>query len=810
MAQQISADEALSNALATLQKGRNKIKSNAAVKQQYHLVHTQMTAATSSVAAPLYYVFEHADGGCIVASSDQRTKPLLGYIESGTYADAMNVPAFRYWSEVSQRGLEQELSEKSTEKPLNLKGAKVPEQTITDELNGVTFVIPGSEDLFSTTIPVAVPPLLGDINWNQGTPFSNNCPMLNAGYHAVTGCVATAMAMIMKYHEWPDVGEGSHSYQCVNEGEGINTTLSADFSRSHYDWSNMLDYYGEGAYTDKQASAVAKLLSDIGISVDMSYGSSSGTYHNLAVAALANHFRYNKSMRSLNRSDYTREEWYRLICNDLAEKRPVLMGGTNYSELAGHEFVLDGYDATGLVHVNWGWGGLSNGYFSLDYMNPSSQGIGGSNGGYAGDPQICVGLAPDRTGTSEGTPELYNYGFSLDYDGDQFTFCAINNGQQPYEGQIGVIVMRNDGEGHSTFFREKYYYTSAFEFGDYLYPKFSLNDLGITPEAVGNDCMAIYPVYEKDGRHVVFHSSQPSSGCAYVYWDDYYQDLMFDYGASAKLTPRMESAETVRTYEGYDAVIRVTVSVPEGSSEMACPVLGLVYDPDSGDNVAQVYTSCVIGSGETRNLEFIVPRDRLSVGKTYGFVPLYYLEGSYYEMENTEEFLFSIQLNTAADCSYVSTQLDETTVVKGKTLSGSFVFDNTGGYTENQYVIFIYGSDQNENIYGDDYGGYIAYGHYGVENGHNVIPFSDTVNLAPGYYVGQVYDYDAKEQLDLLFFRVQAPGDVNGDNVVNLNDVKALEEMVAGQRPKSSLGDVNGDNAVTVGDISALAKKMKD
>ena len=224
----------------------------------------------------------------------------------------------------------------------------------------------------------AIKPLL-TTKWNQHSPYNLLCPYDEKNdAPSVTGCVATAMAQIMKYHEYP----------------------------SAYDWSLMKDEYDSG---DESAAAqeVAKVMKDAGASVYMKYSAivSSASVDGIS-EAFRNTFGYSISTELVYRAYFTAQEWDELIYSNLENKMPVYYGGTaididdskGYLQgvEAGHGFVVDGYDGKGLYHVNWGWGGLSDGFFLLSLLDPDNQGAGGTSGseGYTIKASAIVGIKP--------------------------------------------------------------------------------------------------------------------------------------------------------------------------------------------------------------------------------------------------------------------------------------------------------------------------------------------------------------------------------------------------------------------------------
>ena len=196
----------------------------------------------------------------------------------------------------------------------------------------------------------------------------------------------------MRYWKWPVQGNGSHSYSW----NGI--TLSVNFGSATYDWDNMLPNY-TGEYTEDQANAVAQLMYHAGVACNMSYSSdASSAYTENMGNGMINYFRY--------KSNGYHTQWYTslslseintMFIEDLLAGRPILMGGAAADRQSGHEFVCDGIDADGLFHINWGWGGSSNGFFALSALDPDQQGIGGSasGSGYSNDIDFMIGLEPD-------------------------------------------------------------------------------------------------------------------------------------------------------------------------------------------------------------------------------------------------------------------------------------------------------------------------------------------------------------------------------------------------------------------------------
>lgn len=233
-----------------------------------------------------------------------------------------------------------------------------------------------------------VEPLLGQTAWNQEWPYNLLCPLYDGLQPSATGCVATAMAQVMYYYRWPEQGQGQHSYRASKLG-----TLSADFGQTRYDWDQMLPRYDSTASVASQ-QAVAQLMLHCGIAVDMTYGESSGANDTDVPPALTTYFGYNPDIHYRQRRHYTLTEWLTIIHEELLAGRPVLAYGASRS--GAHAYVFDGMDADGMIHINWGWGGMSNGYFAPIDLTPPAQGTGGSASGYNMEQRIVTDIQPLR------------------------------------------------------------------------------------------------------------------------------------------------------------------------------------------------------------------------------------------------------------------------------------------------------------------------------------------------------------------------------------------------------------------------------
>ena len=318
-----------------------------------------------------YYIFNFADhAGYAVVGGDDRMPAIVGYSDRGT----LNTDSL----------------------PENLKSFLAAYKATVEAVekgdsSAVKNVKAAMKRVAGSYTPVS--PLLGEIVWNQSAPFNNLCPKYDGEHTAVTGCVATAMAQIMRYWKYPSsLLEDIPAYT----SQGYNIPIESIQKGIGYDWDNMLENYND-SYTPEQAVAVATLMQHVGASVKMQYGSQSGAYDKDVVSALTQYFGYDKNIiKFLERANFEWEDWNKILQDELGKKRPIYYSGQSSS--GGHAFVCDGMDADGYYHINWGWGGTSNDYFDITILNPNVRGAGASasSNGYNNYNLAIVGIVPDE------------------------------------------------------------------------------------------------------------------------------------------------------------------------------------------------------------------------------------------------------------------------------------------------------------------------------------------------------------------------------------------------------------------------------
>lgn len=283
-------------------------------------------------------ILGNEQSGFVIVNNDDQFPAVIGY---SRYSFDTMPPAFEWYIDAADKSIQARIN------------------------SGAYYdLIPPSADF-----PSSVNSLV-KTTWDQGKPYNKFCPGGNGGSSRLypTGCVATALAQIMNYHQYPERGIGDHQYS-FKPADGDGRILYANFGETYYDWGNMLDDYSK-AYTDEQADAVATLMLHCGVAVEMGYtASGSGSYGQEACLGIKKFFGYNKNARLYTRSFYTAESWMQMVYDELSNNRPIYYAGASESG-GGHAFVVDGYDQDGMVHVNWGWGGSYNGMYDIALLNP--------------------------------------------------------------------------------------------------------------------------------------------------------------------------------------------------------------------------------------------------------------------------------------------------------------------------------------------------------------------------------------------------------------------------------------------------------
>lgn len=366
--------------------------------------------------------------GAVIVSNGKDAVPVLGY--TFDYHAKKELPCgYKWWLEA----INQSLSKNN-----NLKVVIAP----------------------PSNFPSKVEPIL-TCHWHQNSPYNSLCPK-----NTIAGCVAIALAQILYTYKYPVHGLGQKSYIWKDQ------TLSANFENTYYDWEHMLDKYSNKSYTDQQKYAVSELVYHCGVAVSMYYGFNASSASNTSIRyALINHFDYQTETYKC-RSSYSNEEWMKMIFSDLSQGKPIAYKGENEEGQTGHAFVLDGYDAKGLIHVNWGWGGSEDGYYDLSLIWSHNQ-------------EMIHGITPQ------------------DNTIDKNTYLSV---QHAMNGSIQMVVEKEESYEYKLEPADGWHIHSVTFNGKDVTSELTIDNDYKTPVITANSSLNV--AYEKTGSKIVLNESQ--------------------------------------------------------------------------------------------------------------------------------------------------------------------------------------------------------------------------------------------------------------------------------------------------------------
>lgn len=308
----------------------------------------QQNSSGSTETATSYYVFDNgADKGFTIVSGDDELPEIVGYSAHGNSENLMKTEGCAAFLKAYQKFV-------AAFTQGDAKARKILAEQRALKTDG-------------RYQQSKIAPLLGDIAWDQLTPYNKLCPKYKDSKLSATGCVATAMAQVMMYYQYPKELKATIPAYTTTTNK---LKIKAISKGKKYDWDNMLPTYTQGKYNTTQANAVAKLMFHCGAAVQMDYGESSGAW--VLPEDMSTYFGYDADLlQEVYRSFYTLAEWKEILDRELEAKRPILYGGAASDE-SGHQFVCDGSDGEGLYHINWGWSGYSDGYFDITSLTLQS------------------------------------------------------------------------------------------------------------------------------------------------------------------------------------------------------------------------------------------------------------------------------------------------------------------------------------------------------------------------------------------------------------------------------------------------------
>lgn len=407
-----------------------------------HFVESRSVASVrGEVSSDAFYVFNVDNGGgYVIVSGDDRTTEILGYSKTGNL-DMDHLPEnLKWWLDGYARQIEALGTSVNPVKTAKTRGAGEPK--------------------------AAIDPMV-QTKWDQDYPYNMWCPDYkgrkreDAGFATdddgvyskknicVTGCVATAMAQIMYFWQYPETCPAIDEYNTKLHGWAMDALPGTTFK-----WTQMKKIYN-GNEEGETVEAIAELFRYCGQAVGMNYDKD-GSDASVSPKVLAEVFGYSKNIREIYRDPYSTSQWEDMVYGELAAGRPVLYSGK--ADIGGHQFIVDGYDGNGLFHMNWGWGGMSDDYFVLSLADPKIQGAGGANSAFQFDQSALFGVEPGsseevltpqiKSDISKMATETYNRAsISSDFTGVQLNGAFyINYNIEPTENSdvlVGWALCQN-------------------------------------------------------------------------------------------------------------------------------------------------------------------------------------------------------------------------------------------------------------------------------------------------------------------------------------------------------------------------------
>jgi len=722
MAKSRTQSEAYQIANSNKIKSLNGAKKASATNEQLVIAYSKSSKNKDGKLIASYYVFNKSNNaGFVIVSGDDRAKQILGYSDEGSF-DQNNLPEnFKYWLSLYENEIMQlpsmEVSiPNATQQIVNSQPLKTP-------------------DVFN--FEPSISPLLGQIKWDQDAPYNDLCPLIppENTSRSVTGCVATGMAQVMKYHEWPVTGTGSKTY--TTSTHEIN--LSVNFANTTFDWANMADTYSDSS-TTAQKSAVATLMYNCGVAVEMDYAESSGAYTTDMAKALRDNFGYDPNLQQYYRNYYSRTEWEDKIKSELNAFRPVLYAGQ--SSEGGHLFVCDGYDSNNLYHINWGWSGTSNGYFELSALNPSTHGVGGGVGGFNSGQDIVVGVQKPTSSLPSYllfmSDTLQTNVKTLALSGN-VTITATdmyNRGVNNYGAKFTVGLYDNSG----IFIQTVASTTSTTINSNYGY---SSIDKIVTLPTLANGTYRLYYIYKESSATAWTIVRAPVGTSNYVQVTVNNNLATFDSTPTA-VYPNLQLTNLSvvgNIYQNQNAEyhLSITNSGAEYNSAMI-----LYLESKTDEDVYEILTTDQINiiNGETKDFT-ITAKTTLAPGEYY--LSVVYDPLNNYDVMSTGDVLGTSILKSILATPTQAPALSLTTAISFPDASHVYkstaqltaVVQNTGGLFDNKMIAFIFPSTGGQSLT------YSGYQDVLIDNGlTKTVKFNNPIDLSAGNYKIGVYYYN--------------------------------------------------------------------
>lgn len=768
-----------------------------------------------------FYIF-NAEGknGFVVVSGDDRTEPILGYSDQGEISMENMPENLKYWLECYE----------------------VQMKTLNQAKSA------GSRGVIQSASRAAVAPLI-QTKWDQFEPYNLMCPdgsykdFDESGYNAAnrcaTGCVATAMAQVMYYHQWPKSCGAIDQYSIGyydDKWNFIETHRVKGLPATIFKWDKMKTVYGKNE-TGEATDAVAELMRYCGQAVSMDYGLSMNGGSSAYVSAwdMVTNFNYSKKAKGVYRMFYSVADWEDLIYQELANGRPVLYGGS--SATGGHQFICDGYDGNGLFHFNWGWSGGSDGFFVLSLANPQELGSGGGTNtdGFSYLQDAIIGLMKPTEGEVE-TPAIYGL------IADDASWVTEYSRSSAAENFMGVELPRLIFMEYSYLGKNEVWPDYALDYAWGLYQNGSLVDVYGTASTTLTDGggnwrqdVAIVDLGAgwADGTYMLrqVYRSQDSDAWMPCEMSGGNGDYLAVSYIKATVSGNTLTLSKAKEDDLSSDIIVNSVSFSPSSIETGRAVevtVNLTNNDDAFQELICLWlgdemTTLVCGSvepGKTGNVKLhFVP-------KTVGEIPVYISTYSTAEDRDIVIWNESITVEAPKPQSLSGTVSidgfnEDTRVLSGNILRVRAQITNVGENTyDNQIKLYLY-----QPIPGTNQGSF--FGSKSVpatilpgETKEVVLTVPD-LNLDEKYFF-YLYYYSSGSLTQLfvdgtgcLFSLAplsSVQGDADGNGVVDIKDVKTVADYIMGRDPIPFVfanADMNGDTKVDAADLVKLINKTK-
>ncbi len=679
------------------------------------VVEVQQGASTEQINS--MYIFQNGEAGFALISADERVLPILGYSFDGNLSLEADLPEsfqklVKEYNQGIRKAVEQNMQASSFTKN---KWAKYK----------------GGD--FSVQKDDVVEPLL-TTKWSQRPNYNLYSPE-----GAPTGCVATAVAQIMKYHNFPPTGKGYRSYNHETYGK-----TSVNFDNSTYNWDNMPDKLYNNS-TQEEKEAVSKLMYDIGVSIDMNFSpSSSGAFTFDVPYAMKKYFSYSSTVKLKYKNNYTDSQWSALIKDELDDDRVVYHSGFCPDPQAGHAFVIDGYNDDGQFHVNWGWSGSYNGYFEITDLNP------GSTYSFNENQKAIVGIKPGFI--PNNIPRLSARLSIRDIGNTNTTGVAVTNFDAVYTRDYTSpfnLVTRVKNTGSSTLTAD-YHLVLIDENGAVLDTLETIGNLSISSNQAKKLSfldLSISDVFEKEYQLALYYGNSQSNGLVkqYSYQNpiniehELPEGVLTDY---SNLVPFLEAdvPSKVELGENFTCKLTVVNQLPYNFTG----IISVDLEEFGGDWLAELDQSNVVSISENNTKQITFNIDGLDYDLGAYQLAFWYKEANGNWMRMDDGF-------------YPATQPFDIVITDFSNLGDYYEFNDDQNSAQNIELDFF---NQQAEVFIDD-----ADIHFNGDIDNYAI------NLEPGFdYTFKVQVFDIYNNPTQYTNDVAFKGYLNGTQVVDLVD----------------------------------------